>query len=613
MAATAVFDDMACSIPTKITFTPYFGCSAAQDSFSSVCGPGGPTHFIVSLNADGSGTITSYTDSYCSQLRDTVEVTKHMVTYYTCVQDNNGRSGCIEGTCSERYIVGGFGGPPAKELMTTLSVYDNPSCLQPATTMIFTRGLYCTPQLNPLEPVCDNVNGINSISDCEIYDAGGWDSSGLIHQAFCGHTYLTIEEYDISFGSCGHTDALVQATVYLLDEECHPNRDSTASTQLTFGRSLTISTYDNPYCTAPSSDMDVTWESTFYMDCIGGNTRAFLSSWPDLTAVAVFESLDCPGRPMKIQFTRTQLFGCNVAEDPIKSVCGLDGSSHSSISSSTRDYNGLATATFGSNTPYLMVKEFVDSSCSRLQNVTVYVADGSCHANTDDATSFMATITTNGSATITTYSDSNCTFVDHVISVNKRKLIDPSTCYPSYDCNDDGGLCSSRISYGGLGAFPSNGQLTSAIFHGADSSCSQPAEMVKYTRELVCTPQPDYWNPVCEDDGGLYYNFYCTTYSSMWWDNDRILPNTGGSVAIATYPTSPCNDYEADYITIGAKYISTGECIEGRLRLYANMTGILTPAKQNPPTTDIDYKAREEIMFPEWLWEPAPRRVFESS
>lgn len=417
MAAVAVFDDMACSTPTKITFTQHFGCSVSQDRFSSVCFPSGATQysittctsdyssfiestlgastrylavekhsnswcgalqsvtvyvadgschtnvddgtsFIANLNADGSGAIKLYTDPYCSELNDNIEVTKQMVTHYTCSQDYRG---CDGDYCSKRYFVGGFGGPPAKGSMTAVSVYDSTSWSQPAATIKLTRELSCTPQLRPLEPECENVNGVYSISDCEIYEAGGWDSSGLIGQAFGDHTRLTVEEYDTSFGECAGTDALIQATVYSLDEECHPNRDSTASTKLKFGRSLTISTYEDPFCTIPLSETHLTWGSVVYASCVEGSTRAFVNSWPDLTAVAIFDGDDCSERPVKLQFT--QLFGCNVAQDPIRSVCGPDGSSHSSISSCTRDYNGLAAATFGSDKPYLMVEEFADYSC----------------------------------------------------------------------------------------------------------------------------------------------------------------------------------------------------------------------------------------------------------
>ncbi|KAE9102856.1 hypothetical protein PF010_g13960 [Phytophthora fragariae] len=599
MAAVAVFDDMACSTPTQITFTQNFGCSVVQDPFNSVCGPSGPTQysistctsdfssftettfsgstrylavekhsdsgcmtlqsvtvyvadgschanlddgtsFIVNLNADGSGTIALYLDSYCSQPGESEEVTKQMVTHYTCAQDF---SGCVDGSCSKRYFIGGFGGPPAKGIMTAVSVYSDASCSSPATTMKFSRELSCTPQLNPLEPECGNLNGVYSSSDCEVYTVDGWDSSGLIQQAFGGHTHLTVQEFDTSFGECAGTDALIQATVYLLDEECHPNRDSTASTKLTFGRSLTITT-----------------------SCVGGGTRALLSSWPDLTAVAVFEGEDCTERPVKMQFT--QLFGCSVEEDPVKSVCGPDGSSHYSISSCTRDCNGLATTTFGSTTPYLMVEEFADYFCSRLQNVNVYTADGSCHTNADDTTSFMATISKDGSATITTFLDSSCSFVDDSTNLSKRKLVDSSTCYHSDGCTVDGGLCSTRISYGGMGGPPSKGQMTAVIFYGADYFCSQPADLVEYTRELVCAPHSNYWNWVCEGDGELHFTSYCTIYWSTGSDNYGLLDRAFGSNAyllVEEYDLSfgYCGDsYTVD--SVAAYHLLDEECHKSR-------------------------------------------------
>ncbi|KAG7384347.1 hypothetical protein PHYPSEUDO_002754 [Phytophthora pseudosyringae] len=89
----------------------------------------------------------------------------------------------------------------------------------------------------------------------------------------------------------------------------------------------------------------------------------------------------------------------------------------------------------------------------------------------------------------------------------------------------------------------------------------------------------------------------------------KILPKAGGSVTITTYPTTSCIDTVAEYVTVGAKYVNTDRCYEDKFRLYANMTAFLSPSSIEPPSTGIDYQARQEIMFPEWLWEPTPRRV----
>ncbi|GMF21738.1 unnamed protein product [Phytophthora fragariaefolia] len=588
MAARTIFNDMTCSTPTKITFTPKFGCTVSQDPPGSVCGPSGPTQysmstctndysaftettfgastaylaverysnswcgalqsvtvyvadgkckvnldegtsFIVVLNSDGSGTITSYMDLQCSQISGSVEVTKQMVTHYSCVLDSNSCSNGVNGLCSNRYFVGGFGGPPSKGLMTAVSVYDSMSCSQPAATMQFTRELYCIPQLKSLEPVCDDVSGVYSISDCATYGAGGWDSNGLLEQAFGTGTYLLVEEYDSTLGWCSGSDAVAQAAAYFLDEDCHPNRNSTASTRLTLGRSLTITTYDDPFCTVYSTEIDVTWEAAIYGYCLSGNIKVqFRNSLPDLTATAIFESSGCSERPVKL--TLSQLFGCSVSGDPVKTVCGPEGSSYFSISSCTRDYNGLAAATFGGNIPYLMVQEFADYSCSLLQNVTVYIADGLCHTNTDDTTSFMATITKEGSATVTTYLDSSCNTVEGITSISKRKLIEQS-CTTRSDCTVGGGSCSTRMSYGGLGGSPSGGQLTAIISYEADPSCSQPAEMVAYTHELVCDSQSSYWSQVCENDGDFHYASYCSAYYSVGWDSNNLLDRAFGSNA----------------------------------------------------------------------------------
>ncbi|KAG7384345.1 hypothetical protein PHYPSEUDO_002752 [Phytophthora pseudosyringae] len=585
MAAVAVFDDMACSKPTRITFTQQFGCSAKQDPAASVCGPSGPIQYSISsctpdhstltdtlfgynvpyvmvekhansycgslqsvtvfaadglchtnrddgtsirvvLSADGSGAITSYTDSYCSQMSDAIAVTKRMVLQYSCLQDTGCNS--LDGSCTKRYSVGGFGGPSAKGEMTAVSVYESSTCSQPAATLKFTRELSCIPQAKSWAPVCEDTDGVHSISDCAVYTAGGKDSNGLVGQAFGLSPYVFVEEFDTSLGSCGDNNALVAATAYHMDNECHTSHDRTSSTRLIFGNSLTIVQYDDPGCTVLSSELEVTLATAMFGLCVGGNKKVqYYNSWPDLTAVAVFDDSGCSQAPTKLTFT--QLFGCRVSEDPIKSVCGPDGLSHHSISSCTRDYKKLADTTFGSTTPYLIVEEFTDYSCGRLQKVTVYIADGACHSNTDDTSSFTATISKEGSASITTYLDSSCTIIDGSIQLSKRQLIASDTCYRSNDCSMDKGLCSSRVSFGGLGGPASNGQMTGVVMYGADASCSQPATMVTYTRELLCTPQSTYWITVCEESGMLHYTSYCTYYySGGGYDSYGLLDRAFG-------------------------------------------------------------------------------------
>ncbi|KAE9283196.1 hypothetical protein PF008_g27463 [Phytophthora fragariae] len=137
-----------------------------------------------------------------------------------------------------------------------------------------------------------------------------------------------------------------------------------------------------------------------------------------MSAVAVFEDSSCSETPVGIKITRD--FVCGAGRVPAKTMCGSDGGVLYSISSCTNDYSLLASTVFGNNTPYIIVEEYLEWYCNLAQTVTIYIADGACHPNTDDATSFKATFTTEGTATITTYNDTYCNIVQDNIDVSKN-------------------------------------------------------------------------------------------------------------------------------------------------------------------------------------------------
>lgn len=111
---------------------------------------------------------------------------------------------------------------------------------------------------------------------------------------------------------------------------------------------------------------------------------------------------------------------------------------------------------------------------------------------------------------------------------------------------------------------------------------------------------------VYKADGTCYYSYIDGV-------SVRILPSFGDSVTIIKYQTTPCIDSDAEIVAIGSKYINSGVCYAGNMKLYGNMTTPTTSTSPatTPPSMEIDQKTREEIMFPAWLWEPKPRRIFE--
>ncbi|KAE8985127.1 hypothetical protein PR002_g22732 [Phytophthora rubi] len=411
-------------------------------------------------------------------------------------------------------------------MLTTVALYDDSSCSAPPHTMTVTRELGCTPQKDHWDPVCEDSGAVHYVKDCTHYNQGGWDDYGLIDNVFGSNTsYLIVEEYEVD--SWCSSDHLINATAYILDEGCHSNVAETTSTKFTFGHSLIMTTYEDPDCVTAVNVTEITHMMLNNQTCVG-NARRFYLHGPRLsmTAVAVFEDSSCSETPAGIKIAWD--FVCGAGRVPAKTACGSDGGTLYSISSCTNDYSGLASTVFGNSTPYVIVEEFFESDCSQDQIISVYIADGACHSNTDDATSFKVTLTTEGTATITTYIDTYYNNVQDNIDVSKKMLTSYTCVNYGYSISDSGYGCGKRFSVGGLGGPPAMGRMTSYVVYDTHS-CSQPAQTVTITRELSCTPQVSHSDPVCEDSGTVHYVKDCTRhYYQGGWDDYGLIEDAFG-------------------------------------------------------------------------------------
>lgn len=111
-------------------------------------------------------------------------------------------------------------------MQITVAVYDDSSCRAPPHTMTITRRPGCTPQSDQSKPVCASSGMVNFVEDCVHYYAGSWDDYAVIYNAFGrGNVSFLIEEdfNTESVGWCGDNNAFTNATVYLLNENCHTN------------------------------------------------------------------------------------------------------------------------------------------------------------------------------------------------------------------------------------------------------------------------------------------------------------------------------------------------------------------------------------------------------
>ncbi|KAE9188188.1 hypothetical protein PF005_g20158 [Phytophthora fragariae] len=528
-------------------------------------------------------------------------------------------------------------------------MYDDASCTAPATSVRMWQDLSCVPQKDHYNPVCKPDKSGYSVSDCKDFETAldvalyqsGWQS------------YVLVSKYD---GWCGGSDALDEAEAYSLsevDRRCHTNRLGTTSSSISLDHSmLTYTTYSDPYCKEVSGTTQMQWSEimgSMGNNCVNG-TRIAVGGFVSTVSkvVAVFNESSCSGTPVKLTFTRG--FDCiGGLQDPANSECGGDGSSLYSVSGCTSDdYSAYTMNAFGNYTPHLIMEGWDNSNCKGYPNVTVYTADGSCHLNTDGNTSFKATLTADSTAEITSYTDQYCGTMDSSMTVTKRQLISHA-CLGSDRCNSKYG-CTMAFSVGGLETLPTSGLMTALVGFDEKSCTGVPVQTVVLNdRSCVISGAPTCVKVSSRDTSIFEYrecidsvvahantvfngvpylvmeNYIDGTNCTMrrgavvykadgkchpsFTDGTyfKISPSIGNSLTFATYPTPSCSDFDADYVTVGSKYINADVCYEGKTKLYANVS---LPTK--PVMVDVDSMTREQIMFPDWLWEPRPRRVFES-
>ncbi|POM80012.1 Hypothetical protein PHPALM_2202, partial [Phytophthora palmivora] len=297
-------------------------------------------------------------------------------------------------------------------LKTIVVTYEDSSCSSPATSVKLTSLLTCSPQANHFEPICESGGTAFSVSDCINYRRGGWDDLGILSDVLSKSTYLTVETYVA--GRCGQWDSVSNVAIYRLDENCYPNAAGTESHQLTLGHSVTITKYSDATCSnvaTTTTVQEAVLGASHVGVCVDDMTGFITGTMPDLNFVANYDDDTCSNTPNRLTFT--QDFACKFTTD---SPCQSNGVSRFTVAGCAKDFSAKAAEVFGANSPYVIVADYPNQWCNDVEYVTVYSADGLCHANEDDGTSFKAFITAEGTATILLYSDKAC--MDMVSNTN---------------------------------------------------------------------------------------------------------------------------------------------------------------------------------------------------
>ncbi|KAL4168381.1 hypothetical protein KRP22_011783 [Phytophthora ramorum] len=628
----------------------------------------GSTSFRAFINmADSTATITMYSDLECNTVATDTSLDSQTLSSSPCVR----RDCDFWFGCSRRYAVGGLGGPSAQGRKTAVVVYDNSSCSAPAVSVTLTSSLTCTPQANHYDPICVSDGAAYSMSDCTNYNKGGWDDVGVVREAFNGYSYLGVETY-VS-GRCGQYDSIARATLYRLDENCYANAAGTTSHKLTLSHSAIITTYSDATCTNVATTTTVQQSSigaNRFGICVDEMTVFIGGVQPNFTAVASYDDDTCSTTPTQIRFS--QDFKCLSTTD---APCQADDGSHFSASGCAGDFFDYSATAFGMNSPYVIVEDFRNPWCNDVELVTVYSADGSCHTSADGSTSFRAFINmADSTATITMYSDLECNTVATDTSLDSQTL-SSSPCVRR-DCDfwfgcsrryAVGGL-GAPLAVGKKTAVvvyeDSFCAVTPTVLSVTTTlQCTSPSAPVCDT--LFAGPNAVYQARECIEnmDDFVESKFGSTPYltvenyangTNCQVENNVTMyaadgkchfsPNDGkyfaftqksdGAVVITTYPTSSCQYQDAFVFVLDSWNVNTGTCVDNKifrtskrpLATEINTPPTTTPAPQTwtptptptagpPPITvpvEDETEARLKIMFPDWLWESPPPRIFAS-
>ncbi|KAG7384334.1 hypothetical protein PHYPSEUDO_002741 [Phytophthora pseudosyringae] len=562
--------------------------------------------------------------------------------------------------------------PQVTGLKTSVAVYKDYRCQSPAQYVTLTTALTCTPQANHYDPICVEAAAGYTVSDCTDYNRGGWDNVGVVSSAFDEESYLGVEQY--TPGRCGRYDFLTSATMYRLDENCYPNAAGTASHKLTLSHSATITTYSDATCTNVESATTVrqsTMGASRVSFCVDEMTAFFGGVRPNFTAVAVYNDNACSNTPTQIKFS--QDFKCMNPADTSCQSGGSSQFSIPSCVSDFMDYSAslfganspyVIVQDFPNQWCYEV--EFVtvysaDGSCHTSADGTtsfrafINMVDSTATITlySDPACNFVASDTTLDSQTL---SSSPCFSYgcEYWFSCGRRYAVGGLGGPPSQGMKtavvvyEDSYCAISPIQLTitmAMQCIPPPAPLCDTMFAGSNA-VYQTRDCIGNVSTFVAakfraTPYLIVENYAigtnCQvlnnmtmyvADGKCHLNASDGSYFT-------IIQDMEGTVAVASYSTPSCQESEAFNFVVDSWYVNTDRCFGDRVFRTSDMalptaisapvtpttTPTTTPRTPLPPKTwtpapvteipvDDDAEARLTIMFPAWLWDPTPPRVF---
>ncbi|KAG3031016.1 hypothetical protein PC119_g6086 [Phytophthora cactorum] len=487
---------------------------------------------------------------------------------------------------------------PTAGAKTSVVVYKDDKCKAPAQYVSITSSLTCTPQANHYDPVCVKGAAGYTVSDCINYNRGGWDDVGVVRDTLEGVSYLGVEKYMAGRG--GQGDYMTSAKMYRLDENCYSNAEGTASHRLTLDRSATITTYSDATCTNVKST------SMIRMEVIGVSqawasmddmTAFFGGVPPNFTVVGVYDDSTCSNAPTQITFS--QGFKCVAPPDV---TCRSDGGSHFAIP-------GCAL----SSSPCMLYQCESRYNCGRRYSVgglggpssqgkkTAVVAyeDSSCLSTATSVTlksSLTCTPQANHYDPVCVKGAAGYTVSD-CINYNRGGWDDVGVVRDTLEGVSYLGVEKYMAGRGGQGDY-----MTSAKMYRLDENCYSNAEGTASHRLT------------------LDRSATITTYSDATCTNVKSTSMIRMEVIGVSQAWASMDDMTAFFGGVPPNFTVVGVCFGDRIFRTSKMaiaTTISIPATSTPiPQTTspsvTEIEARLNTMFPAWLWDPIPPRIFES-
>jgi hypothetical protein len=331
---------------------------------------------MASVNLDGSGSLSLYSDDSCKAAIQSFSVTGENVNNGACTNNKKFYSSVT---------------PPATFALQ--GFYQNNTCASSPAAFVSTPSSSCS------SAVCAADSDVGAFTSTQCTT----NSTASIASAFGSSSYLTVVSYD----AATNCDAVASVRGYRADGTCQLMNDGNtrgATAVLNPNGSATLSLYTDTACTQGGVKTTIA-SASINTDVCEGDTKYLSSAIP----AQMFVTQDYH-RSANCSSAMTGLVSVPSASCTESTVCNTAGNLSASMEMHcTTDPIEYASVSFGNN-GYLMFLGYVEATnCTVLDWVFAHLADGACQiVSLEKAASAKAFLNSDGSATLVYYNDTEC-------------------------------------------------------------------------------------------------------------------------------------------------------------------------------------------------------------